>query len=214
MAWVRTSWHEILERSLDNRKEQKFVGMRAILVGVFLFSVLISRAQQITVRSFKSDDIDFRDYRSYFWAAHAVDQLDEGSYLLHDLLLKADIREAIHEELEFRGYRRLESGADVLVNFRMFSKPVTLRGYEGYGNSYWRNDEISSIDIGEEEIKIEAGTLIISLVERSSGKLIWQGTASGLDTENEIVKVEGKIREAVALIFDRYSNRTSEYTKR
>jgi hypothetical protein len=187
--------------------------MKAILVGVFLFSVLTLRAQEITVRSFKSDQIDFRGYRSYFWAAHAVDQLDEASYLMNDLVLKADIREAIHEEFEARGYRRLEHDADVLVNYRLFSKPATLRGLEGYGNSYWRKNEISSIDIGADEIKIEAGTLIISVVERGSGKLIWQGIASGLGTGNRI-NVEAKIREAVTLIFDQYSNRSSEYTKR
>ena len=189
--------------------------MRLILTAALLFSVLTSRAQQITVRSFKSDDIDFRVYRTYFWAAHADSQLDEGSYLMNDLILKADIREAIHEEMEARGYKRSNDRADLLINFRIFTKPVTIRGREGYGSRYWTKEEISSIDIGVDEIKLDAGTLIISLLDRRSGKLVWQGVADGLgEDEQEIISSEGKVRKAISLIMDQYSYPTVEYTKR
>jgi hypothetical protein len=184
--------------------------MKRILLVVFLFSALTTRAQEITVRSFKSDDVDFRQYRTYFWASQADKQSDDDGYFLGDLFLKADIRDAIHEELESRGYRLDDSAADLLVNFRLFSRETLLRGLEGYGTSYWKKNEIFFIETGSQDIKVEAGTLIISLLDKRDSRVVWQGVAEGLDD----FKDEGRIREAVMNVFQDYSDRTSEYTKR
>lgn len=183
------------------------------IVGVILVSFLSGRAQQITVRSFKSEDVDFRVYRTYFWAAHA-DQLDEGSYFRGDLIFKADIRESIHEEMEARGFTRSYNRPDLLINFRMFDGPVTIRGREGYGASYWQPEEISSIDLDVNEIKIGPGTLMISLLDANTRKLVWQGIATGFAKDEENVYNEGDVRKAIELIMNQYSFRANEYTKR
>lgn len=188
--------------------------MRAIVVVVFLISFLSARAQQITVRSFKSEDVDFRAYETYFWAAHADRQLDEGSYFMGDLILKADIRESIHEEMEARGFDRSFDRPDLLINFRVFKEPVTIRGREGYGVSYWQKEEISLIDIGVDEIKIDAGTLMISLLDASTKNLVWQGIATGITSDEKNNFDEGKVRKAIELILNQYSYRADEYTKR
>jgi hypothetical protein len=190
--------------------ETEILGMKGILLLLFLFSVLTMRAQEITVRSFKADNVDFREYRTYFWAAQVDKQPDDDGYFLGDLFLKADIRDAVHEELESRGYNLDERNPDLLVNFRVFSTATSLRGLEGYGTSYWNKREIFSIHSGADEIKVEAGTLIISLLDKRDSRLVWQGLAAGLDD----LKNEGKIREAVMNVFQEYSDRTSEYTKR
>ena len=187
--------------------------MKVILTVLVLICSQASRAQQITVRSFKSGDVDFRGYQTFFWSAHAESQVDEGSYFQNNLILKADIREAIHEEMEARGLMRSGSNADLLMNFRMFAEPVIIRGREGYGSRYWNKGEISLIDIGVNEIKIGAGTLIISLLEKDSGKLVWQGVASGL-SEQATIDSEGEVRQAIQLILNQYSFRANEYTKR
>jgi hypothetical protein len=186
---------------------------RALLILFLLMSLAVS-GQEVAIHSYKEDEVDFRKYRTYFWASQAVSPQDEGSYFLKDLVLKSDIRDAVYGELEGRGYRMNESDPDLLVNFRVFEKGRALKGTEGYGPAYWEKSEFFSNDAGTNEIKVEAGTLIISLLEKDSGKVVWQGFASGLIDKEEFIRNEGKIREAVSLIFEEYGTRVGEYTRR
>jgi hypothetical protein len=191
------------------------IGTKRCLAGVlfFLLKVSTSGAQELTVQAFRDEDVDLRKYETYFWASHA-DSNEGGSYFLNDLVLKADIRDAVHSAMQARGYSMEETSPDLLVNFRLFERGAVLKGAQGYGSNYWKKEEISSIDNSIDEINVKAGTLIISLLDRSSGKLIWQGFASGLIGEKDFMKDEGKIREAVNLIFEEYGYRVDEYTKR
>ena len=61
---------------------------------------------------------------------------------------------------------------------------------------------------------VEAGTLLVSIADRESGQVVWQGFASGLIENNTFVKDEGKIHEAVNLIFEEYDQRAREYTRK
>jgi hypothetical protein len=112
------------------------------------------------------------------------------------------------------GYKLNENPdqADLIVNFRVFDQPVKLKGNQGYGDSYWGNHQFNSIT--ETEVEVEAGTLLVSLADRESGKVVWQGFASGLIDNNAFVKDEGKISEAVNLIFEDYNQRAKEYTRK
>jgi len=57
-------------------------------------------------------------------------------------------------------------------------------------------------------------TLLVSMADRESGKVVWQGFASGLIENDAFIKDEGKIREAVNLIFEEYNQRAKEYTRK
>lgn len=102
---------------------------------------------------------------------------------------------------------------DLIVNFRVFEEPVTLKGYEGYGTSYWGDEQYRQIS-DTTSYDVEAGTLLLSMADRESGTVIWQGFASGLIKDNTFIKDEGKIREAVNLIFEEYNQRAKEYTRK
>ena len=52
------------------------------------------------------------------------------------------------------------------------------------------------------------------MADRKSGKVVWQGFASGLIENNSFVKEEGKIREAVNMIFEEFGERAKEYTRK
>ncbi len=182
--------------------------MRTLVV-LFLFCFSTARGQEITVRSFKGGDVDFRKYQRFFWAAQVDNQSDESGYFNGDLFLKADIREAVHEELGIRGLVRSERDPQLLVNFRIFDNGALLTGSGGYGYSYWKREEIIySLEFSSDEIEVDPGTLIISLLDKDTGRIVWQGFASGLAKDKD----EGLVRDAVRLIFEQY--RSSEYTRR
>jgi hypothetical protein len=171
------------------------------------------RAQTITVKSDRDLDADLSKYKTFYWSSQTDSWLDEGMYFLNDLMMKSVIRDAVKGELMGLGYQMLSYEPDLIVNFRVFDKPVTLKGYEGYGTSYWGDQRYRDIS-DTTSYRVDAGTLLVSMADRESGKVVWQGFASGLIKDNAFVKDEGKIREAVNLIFENYNQRAKEYTRK
>lgn len=176
----------------------------------FIFS---GHAQSIRVESDRKLDTDFSKYKSFYWSSQADQWLDEGFYFLNDLTMKSMVRDAVKSEVMGLGYDLQSSNPDLIINFRVFDKPVTLKGYEGYGTSYW-GDERYREPSDAASYNVEAGTLLISMADRESGKVVWQGFASGLIENDAFVKDEGKIREAVNLIFEEFDQRAKEYTRK
>jgi hypothetical protein len=123
------------------------------------------------------------------------------------------IRDAVKAELMGLGYGLQSQEPDLIVNFRVFEKPVTIKGFEGYGASYWGNQQFRGISESA-SYDVDAGTLLVSLADRESGQVVWQGFASGLINNDSFIKDEGRIREAVNMIFDEYNQRAKEYTRK
>lgn len=184
-----------------------------VSVSLLLMVAQITSGQEISVRSQKDPDTDFGKYTTYYWAEQVDKVLDEGHFFLNDLILKADIRNAVRGELDVRGYKFQPNNPDLIINFRVFEKKTQLKGYQGYGSTFWGPHEYKAAlnnKIGE----VEAGTLILCIVDRVSDVLIWQGVASGLNDEDAFARDEGKIREAISLLLDNYGIRVAEYTRR
>jgi len=175
----------------------------------FIFGL---HAQSITVESDRALDTDFNKYKTFGLASQVDSELDEGLYFLNDLVMKSMIRDAVKDELMGLGYEERDEDPDLIVNFRVFDEPVTLKGFEGYGTSYWSDDFRQISDTASYDV--EAGTLLVSMADRESGQVVWQGFASGLLENNAFVKDEAKIHEAVNLIFENYNQRAKEYTRK
>ena len=186
---------------------------KIMLIGLMSLGVAFANAQSITVNSDRSLDTDFSQYKTFYWSSQADQWLDEGMYFLNDLTMKAMIRDAVKGELMGLGYTMQSNDPDLIINFRVFDEPVRLKGYEGYGTGYW-GDEVHRDVSDTTSYAVEAGTLLLSIADRESGKVVWQGFASGLIENDAFIKDEGKIREAVNLIFENFDQRAKEYTRK
>ncbi|GAA4470754.1 hypothetical protein GCM10023189_59950 [Nibrella saemangeumensis] len=124
-------------------------------------------------------------------------------YFLNDLVLKDLVRDAVSHEMESRGYKQNRQGADLVVNFRVFDQPTTLRGFTGYGTTYWGDMEVRQPE-DTASFQVERGTLMVNMLDRNTGEVVWQGFASGLMEGNEFIHGEDKIKQAVHLIFENY----------
>jgi hypothetical protein len=184
---------------------------------VWLFAALmtcsITFAQKITVEANQSADADFTKYKTFNWSSQVSDELDPGFYFLNDLVLKAEVRDAVEGELNGRGYKRAESAPDMIVNFRVFEQPATLRGFEGMGDNYWGNNEATGAN-SQIEYNVKPGTLMVNIVDAKSGQVVWQGFASGLINDNKFIKDKVQVREAANLIFDRFDERADGLSRR
>jgi hypothetical protein len=186
--------------------------IRTIIVLLLVSSITGAWAQKITVKGDRELKVDFGGYKTFYWASQVDQKLDPDAYFLNDIILKADIRDAVQHEMEGLGYKLSPSAPDLIVNFRVFDKAVRIKGYEGYGPSYWNEAEVR-VPEDTTSYAVEPGTLLISLVDRVKGSLVWQGFASGLIDHNEFIKDDGKIKEAVNLIFKEYGMRATDYDR-
>ncbi|MBU1820499.1 MAG: DUF4136 domain-containing protein [Bacteroidetes bacterium] len=173
-----------------------------------------SCAKDYTVTSDKDLSAPFDSYKTYAWAKH-IRTANSLAYVVNDAILKKRIQDAVAHELNARRINQSSNDPDLLVNYRVFDKPVEMTGYEGYFHDaeYWGTDEVRNNALGlirrntdDEGTKyyFDKGTLLVQLVDAEKGVVVWQGYASGLMDGNVFDKDEEHIAQAVNLIFDRF----------
>lgn len=145
-------------------------------------------------------DAKFENYNSFGWTSEAKSV--DAEEFFNDVVLKTTIRDAIRYELDARGYNMEGNNPDLLVNFKVFEEPTEFQGYTGYR-------EVGNERVREEEdfktYQLQAGTLLVQLLDKEKGTLVWQGYASGIiDDKNMFDKSPERIKDAVQQIFNRF----------
>jgi hypothetical protein len=128
---------------------------------------------------------DFSSYRTYAWT--------DGTPARRDMV-QVRIIEAVRRELAEAGLRPVDSHADVYVATHVLVDAHTLQDLEDPDDwEFWTGvGNIDAVDVG-------AGTLVIDLVDRASGRLVWRGLAatgvSGIPSKKlkKIDKLVGKL---------------------
>lgn len=184
-------------------KKINFIGLMILLV----FSACSTKSYKVDGAG--DTDANIEEYNTYTFASQVDSKIDEGFFFLNDLILKANIREAVKHEMDSRGYRHDPNSADLVVNFRVFDKATTIQGLQGLGDGYWSSGEADRFNT-RETINLKEGSVMIHLVDRKTGELVWQGYASGLMDGNVFNKDKNKITEAVSMIFDSYTHRADK----
>lgn len=157
-------------------------------------------------------DANLSNVTTYAWISD-IDKIPEsrvfvsptGVYVFNNESARNKIKDAINYELDARGYDKNDSDAGMLVSFYVLEQSDSLRTTNGYvevgGERVLTEDNVSYTPV-------DAGTLIINIINNKSDKLVWQGFASGILHEEDLNN-QSKIREAVHSIFSEfeYNNR-------
>lgn len=186
---------------------------KMLLLTACLLAAGVTFGQNIVIDADKKLNTDFSRYKTYAWASQVDNRLDPGLYFMNDLALKERIRNAVGYELDGRGYDYSRQKPDLLVNFRVFDQPATIRGFTGYGTTYFGSTEVREPE-DVTTFAVKPGSLIINLIDTKTGQAVWRGLASGLTTTNGFDRRGNKIREAVNLLFEKYNARADGYTAR
>ncbi|GAB3959976.1 hypothetical protein GCM10028805_57070 [Spirosoma harenae] len=183
---------------------------RLFFVAVLLLATRLTQAQNVTVNSETKPNTDFSRYKTYTWAVQVDNKANQSRYFMNDANLKRQVRDAVGFAMDGRGYRLMRQNADLLVNFRVFDKPATIKGYASTGTDYFGPGEVQSLG-DEQDVNVQSGTILINLVDTKTDQVVWTGWASGFTTSNGFANQQGKIREAVSLIFNQFSSRADNY---
>lgn len=183
---------------------------RFFFVAALCLTVNFIQAQDVTIDSETKPDTDFSKFKTYAWASQVDSKSDQGQYFLSDLALKKQIRDAVSYAMDGRGYQLTRQNPDLIVNFRVFDKPTTIKGYTGGNSGYFGANEVQGLG-NEQDIQVQEGTILVNIVDTKTSQAIWRGLASGLTSDNSFNRQEGKVREAVNLIFNKYAYRADKY---
>ena len=168
------------------------------------------KAQNVVVGADNSFKNSLNDYSTYAWSKN-IDQIPSdqvyisptGVYVFNNESVRSKIKDAIEYELSAKGYKKDENNPDLLVLFTVTERPGKLTTYNGY----------QKIDNGFDSVRtpqdvtttnIDAGTLIITIIDAKSGAVAWQGYASGI-LKPEMLNDESQVRQAVDDIFSKFN---------
>ncbi|MEC4728245.1 DUF4136 domain-containing protein [Shewanella sp. D64] len=153
--------------------------------------------------------INFSDIKTFAW----VEQKSQDNSYHLDGLMDQRVRAAVDKQLALKGLKLTNAEtADVLVNYlTKVDKKInvdtfnTNYGYNPYGYGYnpygygygWGMSRSMNTQTTVREY--EVGTLILDMIDRESGRLIWRGTVTDtIRNENTPGERVGIVNEAVS----------------
>ena len=163
---------------------------------VVLGSVLLAGAcSSVTVRSDWDREFDFASLKSYDWLAREREGGRRGDPMASSPLMQSRVQAAVNDQLQRKGYVRTpRGGADFLVVAYVGSRDkrdvsrATYVGRRGWVHQHVYVDEYTE------------GTVLIDIVDRRSGDLVWRGMARGAlgSGEQAVEKVPAVVAKLLA----------------
>lgn len=188
--------------------------LRSIWVtAVAITGVLLFAGCSGTAHVEKDKNTDFSKYRTYSW----VDKPGvKGKKARRNDLTEANIRNAVNEELQKKGWRESRSKPDVVINYELvveknqvqqqdpvYSQSYTRSYYNRYTgrvHSFYYPSQFMGYDSYTTTVK--EGTVTITMIDSKTDKTVWQGwTTSEINSGNITSK---EIDKNVKTIFKKF----------
>src|SRR6185437_6870126 len=179
---------------------------KLLLFAVAFGCCIFVSAQQVKVGADNSFKQSVNGFQTFGWSSE-INQIPKanlfitpnGDYVFNNESTRNRIKKAIKFELNAKGFKETDNNPDMLVLFRITENPGTLHTFNGY-KMYNEGLDSTRTPTNIETVKVKPGTLLINIVDAKSGKVAWQGYASGI-LKPSMVNSDVKVREAVAAIF-------------
>jgi hypothetical protein len=209
--------------------------MRYLNIVAVLFFVLLAagcadrRAYTVATDLNRDADVDFAQYQSFTFAEQLMDE-NKNEFFMRNSDLKENLKDAVMHEMKARGYDKKDGEGDLIVNFRVIEEPMQMTGFPNNtmadNAGFWGTGEVAGatgagadaglgtaaggVDAatGQVTYNLEKGSILVQMVDRETGLLVWQGHATGITDEENIDNKS--IRQAVSLIFDEFTQRADD----
>lgn len=180
-----------------------------ISMAVLFLLYLPSLAQDGEVGADNALGASIENFKTFGWVSSIdkipEDQLfigDEGVIVFNNASTRSKIKDAIMYELISKGYEFRYFEPDMLVSFYVTEQPGELRVYDGY-KLYNGGLDTARTPENVETIEAEAGTLMINIIDRESGKMVWRGYATG-SLNADMVNSVPMVMQSVASILKKF----------
>jgi hypothetical protein len=162
----------------------------------------------------KDKNADFSKYRTYSWVDEPVVKHDKKNR--RNDLTETNIRNAVNEELQKKGWQEARSNPDVILNYELvveknqvqqqdpvYSQSYTRSYYNRYTgrvHTFYYPSQFMGYDSYTTTVK--EGTVTITMIDSKTDKTVWQGwTTSEVNGRNITSK---EIDKNVKTIFKKF----------
>jgi hypothetical protein len=157
------------------------------------FLVAILTACSARLKTVVDPAASFANYQTFCWLQGCQFEINGPAYL-QDSIIRERIKTALIFEMEKKGLRYDNDNPDLMV---AFSVTVENEKVTSYHRNNFEDFPYSITFPQREEIYLTKGSMIVSLVDRSTSRVVWQSTAlSYLETTPDLS--EKNIRKGVA----------------
>lgn len=136
---------------------------------------------------------DFSEYKTFCWL-NGCEFTYTGPTYLNDSLLREKIKNSIIAELNKKGFTQNDNQPDLLIDFHISVKNESSIIYHHNDDDHYNYKPFPE----EEIINYLKGTIVIDMVDKSAGKMVWRSEAIGyMDTHPDLS--EKNIRKGIAI---------------
>jgi hypothetical protein len=148
-------------------------------------------------------DVEFTGFKKYAWLP---DERPGGDPRLHNDLIDAVVRRSVDGSLAERGFEKVPlASADFLVTYYLgLETRIDVRTVHS-SFRYSRRGWSGSVGTDTRVRQYERGTLLIDVLDPSSRRLVWRGSAdSRVSSRSDPARRDQQIDDAVRRILDRF----------
>lgn len=158
----------------------------------------------------RAPETDFSPYATFNFHEPLGTDREQGT----TTILSQNLMQATRAELEARGYRYVEDGADLQVNFFVESKEVveSLRRRPDVSFSYGLFHRHYGVWTGydREVEQYTEGTLHVDVVDAESNRLVWEGISRARGNDADFAFDPERVRAVVAQVFGNFPPRAAD----
>lgn len=162
-------------------------------------------------------NVVFENYKTFAWSPYHQNHTNQ---LIDNSIVAQNLRDNVTKELEMRGLKPDMENPDLLIDYDIYvEKKVRTETYPtytyryNYGGFYpyrpwgryinpWNTGYNYGTTYRTRQVPYKEGDLIISLVDKKTNQLVWQGTAA--ETVNNPLEYQKRIEKDVSQIFKRF----------
>ncbi len=143
----------------------------AVTLGLLTIAAMLG-CSSMGVNIEYNKDIDFAGYRTFRWLKTRKSR-EEMRMKKHPLAHRK-IRKAVERELYSKGFKKFAGGKpDFLLTYHVGAKKKIDVVHHGYRYGRWGQFRGHSVSFH----KYREGTLVLDIIDGSSKKLVWRGSA-------------------------------------
>ncbi|HPI81431.1 MAG TPA: DUF4136 domain-containing protein [Cyclobacteriaceae bacterium] len=171
--------------------------MRSIYILMGALAMLTASCS-IKVHSTYDRHVDFSKYKTFCWL-NGCEFTYTGPTYLNDSLLREKIKEPIVAEMNAKGFTEDNNNPDLLIDFHISVKnESSIIYHRGDDNIY----EFKPFP-DQEVINYLKGTIVIHMVDKSEGRMVWRSEAIGyMDVHPDLS--ERNIRKGIAIALKKF----------
>ncbi|MBX2943094.1 MAG: DUF4136 domain-containing protein [Cyclobacteriaceae bacterium] len=173
------------------------------LLGILSLVIILSSCS-IKVHSTYDKGVDFSKYKTFCWL-NGCEFTYTGPTYLNDSLIREKIRESIVAEMNKKGLMQDDDNPDLLIDFHISMENESSIIYHHGGDNVYQFKSFPD----QEVIHYLKGTIVIHMVDKVEGRMVWRSEAIGYMDINPDLS-EKNIRKGIAIALKNYPPKKSK----